>query len=290
MADPAGNPPGLDAVVVAAARNGEFDRYVAALLAPPAARAGLVALAAFSAELVRIAPLAQREPAMGEIRLQWWRDAVSSLRAAGVAPAGHPVADALGSAAGRHGWPQDSLIGIIDAHAHDSLADAFADDAELLATLELGEGALFALAARTLGADPHEIEQLSRTAGVAYGLARRLAALPRLLARKHVPLPQSRLAAAGIGVAQVLAGENRAALRPVLADMIGLCDAQLQEARGSVADLPRGIRPAFLPLALVGPYLRVAEQSASKPLGELAEVAPLKRLLRIAGMQMFGRF
>ena len=64
--------------VAASARSGEPDRYLAALLAPPDARPHLLALAAFSSELARVPSLVTREPAMGEIRLQWWRDALAA--------------------------------------------------------------------------------------------------------------------------------------------------------------------------------------------------------------------
>jgi len=57
------------AAVIEAARTGAYDRYAAALLAPRGARDALLALAAFSAELSRIAPATRREPRMGEIRL-----------------------------------------------------------------------------------------------------------------------------------------------------------------------------------------------------------------------------
>ena len=62
-----------------AARANEYDRYLAALLAPKAARPGLIALAAFQGEVARAVETVN-EPIMGEIRLQWWRDALPGLR------------------------------------------------------------------------------------------------------------------------------------------------------------------------------------------------------------------
>jgi hypothetical protein len=51
--------------VAAAARLGEFDRYLAALLAPPSARADLLALAAFASEVARVPFIVTGEPAIG---------------------------------------------------------------------------------------------------------------------------------------------------------------------------------------------------------------------------------
>ena len=78
--------------IAASARAGEPDRYLAALLAPPSARPHLLALAAFLGELARVPARVTREPAMGQIRLQWWRDAIAAPAGART---GNPVADAL---------------------------------------------------------------------------------------------------------------------------------------------------------------------------------------------------
>ena len=52
------------------------DRYLADLFAPEAARPHLFALHAFNARL-RGSATASSEPTLGEIRLQWWRDALA---------------------------------------------------------------------------------------------------------------------------------------------------------------------------------------------------------------------
>src|SRR5262249_11917100 len=99
------------AAVIASARAGEPDRYLAALLSPHPQREALLALAAFSSEIRRI-PLDVHEPAMGDIRLQWWRDALSlppELRS------GHPVADAVRTVAASYQLPGHLLEGLIDA-------------------------------------------------------------------------------------------------------------------------------------------------------------------------------
>lgn len=271
--------------VLEAARTGAYDRYAAALLAPRAARDGLLALAAFEAELTRIAPATRREPRMGEIRLQWWREALDET----APPSGHPVADAVKAAARAHAWPLDSLVDIIDAHAHDGLADAFADDQELLATLALGEATLFRLGARACGLQAGEsLDAVADSAGVAYGLARRLWALPQLVGQGHLPLPQSRLAAAGISLEAVLAGDGTG-LGGVLVDLADLARDRLAGARRDLAALPRKFRSPFLPLALVEGYLDAGVQPGRDPLREMHEVSHFARLVRLMRGQMTGR-
>ncbi|HSF02040.1 MAG TPA: squalene/phytoene synthase family protein, partial [Solirubrobacterales bacterium] len=95
-------------VVRATARAHERDRYLAALLARGQPRDDLLALVAFAAEIGRIGSLVS-EPAMGEIRLQWWRDALRNPDPA--TKSGHPVADLTRAAVRRHGLPPGLLIG-----------------------------------------------------------------------------------------------------------------------------------------------------------------------------------
>ncbi|RTL61921.1 MAG: hypothetical protein EKK41_26285 [Hyphomicrobiales bacterium] len=272
-------------IILEAARNGEYDRAMAALLAPSAARESLLALAAFSAELVRITPQTRREPHMGEIRLQWWREALADPKGA---PSGHPIADAMKAAMARNAWAVSTVEGIIDSHAHDGLADAFADDGELIATLELGEGALFRLAAGALGAAQFpELDALAEDAGVAYGIARRLVALPQLVALGHVPLPQARVEAAGLQMPKILAGE--ADVAGVVLDLADLARDRLASARQALNAQTRKIRIAFLPLALVDPYLRISTQKGRQALRDPVDVAPLRRLIRLLRARLSGR-
>jgi 15-cis-phytoene synthase len=126
--------------IIGAARAGEPDRYLAALLAPDAERADLLALAAFAAELARVASAVRREPAMAAMRWQWWREAIELSAGA---QTGHPIADHLRALQQRHEIASGVLLGLVEAHAHDLEPQPFADDAELDRYLLATEGALF---------------------------------------------------------------------------------------------------------------------------------------------------
>ncbi len=56
-------------------RENDPDRFFCTLFAPPAKREALFALYAFNHELARVAESVS-EPMLGEIRLQWWREAL----------------------------------------------------------------------------------------------------------------------------------------------------------------------------------------------------------------------
>lgn len=272
--------------VAASARAGEPDRYLAALLAPPSARDGLLALAALSAELGRIGHLVTREPMMGEVRLQWWRDALQPAEAS--LRTGNPVADALREAMTRHDLPAPLLLGMIDAHASDLEAEPFPTEAALDAYLAGSEGAQFALAAHVLsGAATPQLEAAGEAAGRAYGLARLLLALPQMLAQGRLPLPRGRLEKASIAD---LAGEaDPAKIAALMRDVHSEVLRNFEAARQHVVNLPRPLWVAYLPLALVRPYLRALERPGRDSLREVAEVAPLRRIWAIARAHWLGR-
>jgi 15-cis-phytoene synthase len=272
--------------VIASARTGEPDRYLAALLAPPAARDGLLALAAFSAELDRIGHLVTREPMMGEIRLQWWRDALASPDPA--TRTGNPIADVLREAAVRHALPASMLLGMIDARASDLQAEPFATEAALGQYLADGEAAQFSLAARIAGGPAGaDLAAASADAGRAYGLVRLLLGLPQALSQGRLPLPRARLEWAGL---DDLPGEpDPVKVTALMSSLSAEVRANLGAAWQHVAKLPRPTRVAFLPLALVEPYLRALERPGRNPLRDLAEIAPLRRVWRIASAHWLGR-
>ena len=59
-------------------RRVDYDRYLCALFASPGPRAGMIALYAFSHEVAKISEVVS-EPMLGEIRLQWWREAIDGI-------------------------------------------------------------------------------------------------------------------------------------------------------------------------------------------------------------------
>ena len=238
-----------EAVVREAARAGDLDRYLAALLAPRRARLDLIALTAFLGEVARI-PSAVREPMMGELRLQWWRDALESARAGAVT--GSPVVDALGRTMARHNLPLELLLAPIDARARDldpqQPVAILSDVSDYIAATE---GAAFRLSARILGVDETPaVGDLLAAAAQAYGRAR-LARSPRQT------------------------GDSRgAALRQ--GARVWLAEARRLAPAGPVAVLP-----AILPAALVEPYLAALEGSGPDITKERADTSPLMRVWRL---------
>src|SRR4029079_2898216 len=94
----------------------DFDRYLCARCAPERARRHLFALYAFNYEVAKTAE-SVTQPVAGQIRLQWWRDAIAEI-CAGNARA-HEVASALAAVVNEHRLPQILFDALIDAREND---------------------------------------------------------------------------------------------------------------------------------------------------------------------------
>lgn len=268
------------------ARTGDRERYLAALFAPESARHGLLALAAFNLELSRIAELVS-EPMLGEIRLQWWREALDASET-GV-ETGNPVADALVAAMRRHELPKPLVLGLIDARSFDLSGVMMPDMPALKAYVQKTAGTLFALAQRVLDAAHRDADRAAREAGLAYGLTGLLRALPVHASRGRLYLPATQFEDHGVDPARLLAGEAEEGLAAALAGLRADARAALGRARGLLAEQPDEALPAYLPLALVEPHLRALERPGHEALTEIAEISELARLARLAWAALRGR-
>ena len=164
---------------------GDPDRFLATMAAPPVARESLFPLYAFNVEVAR-APWVTQEHLIAEMRLQWWRDVVAAP-ASGAALA-HEVAGPLHHVIHGKNLPIQTLDKLIAARRWDIGQNPFLTTADLTDYLEDTGAALMWLAAISLKA-PDIAEQTVRNAGWATALATYFRAVPDLVARGRVPLP-----------------------------------------------------------------------------------------------------
>jgi phytoene synthase len=257
------------AIVRGEARDLDHDRYLAALLAPAPARDALMTVAAFHGEIARI-PTNVREPAMGAIRLQWWRD---TLAADAAAPAGTPVADRLRNDIDSGALPLAEVLSIIDAYETLLQPGALADVAALDAFLDESQGAAFRLSARILGVEDGEAREIVGVAAQAYGRVQLLRALPLLRAKGHNPF----------------AREPVQDWAPVVQPILAATRQSLRELRRLMPVASLTLRTAVLPVALVEPYLAALERLGSRIASEQAGISPLSRVWRIYVARRRGR-
>ena len=184
---------------------------------------------------------------MGEIRLQWWRDALAlppALRT------GHPVADAVREAAHSHQLPADLLEALIDAPLPSAPRRRAARRRELCA-ISCGKRRRPVCARRPCrGLCPRApmLTQAVPPPGQAYGLVRLLLGLPRMLAHGRVPLAKSQLEAAGLTAEDLLTGAGGRQDRGLLGDCSAQIRRNLDVARQYRGHIAAGARasPSFL--------------------------------------------
>ena len=96
-------------------RDADLDRWLSSrLVADPRARADLIALYAFEAELLAI-PTRVTQPLLAEMRYTWWAEQMDGVFA-GVARKGHPVLEAVTDVVARHGLDRAPFDALIEAH------------------------------------------------------------------------------------------------------------------------------------------------------------------------------
>lgn len=262
--------PVLDELVRQAARSSEPDRYLSALLAPNAARADLIALAAFAGEVARISRLVN-EPMMGEMRLQWWRDVLEAGANEGAAQS--PVAEAICRTAARHDLSGEAFLDLLEAHGQELWPGFPPTGSELERYLDRSEGSLLRLTARVLKVPASRATgDLISAAAQAYGRVRLLLLLPGLIAKGHAVLPPG-------------AGD----WGDVTAGITGDARDWLAKTRAQLANAPRALLPALLPVALVEPYLKVFEGVGPGAARQPADISPLTRVWKLWLANMRGR-
>ncbi|MBM3524574.1 MAG: squalene/phytoene synthase family protein, partial [Alphaproteobacteria bacterium] len=163
-------------------RRFDHERWLTTLVAPADARRALLALYALNVELARTRE-SIREPQMGLIRLQWWRDAIAELYDR--SPRRHPVVQELDTVAIVERVPIGDVIDLIDARERD-LDDAPPDS---LAALEdygaATAGRLAAIALRVLGLYDLPARAAAVTSGTAWALTGLLRAAPQWVAQRR---------------------------------------------------------------------------------------------------------
>lgn len=101
----------LDAQVRAA----DLDRWLSSrLVADDRARADLITLYAFEAELMSI-PTRVTQPLLAEMRYTWWAEQMDGVFA-GIPRKGHPVLEALTDLVARHSLDRAPFDALIEAH------------------------------------------------------------------------------------------------------------------------------------------------------------------------------
>ncbi len=244
-------------------RERDRDLWLACLFAPQPARRHIHAVYAYAIEAADVR-VRVSQPLLGEMRLRWWSDALTSEAAEGVRA--HPVADALLDTVARFDLPRAELVALADAHVADLYDDQMPDVATLVDYCRLTCAAPMRWAARILGADPSAAFD---EAGLALGLTRIL----RAPASAFIPVDLLARHDADIHA-------DSPGLRAAHADLRHEALKHYEAALRAAQTLRKG-REALLPAATVPLYLARMIARDYDPQRGAGELSPLRRQWRL---------
>lgn len=252
-------------------RDHDRDAYLTTLFMPAGTRPYVAALYAFGAEIARV-PETVSDPMLGEIRIQWWRDAITEDLAGG-----NPVAIALLETIRKFGLPRDAFGRMLDARIFDLYDDPMPSMNDLEGYAGDTMSSLIQMVAIVLagGRDPGTAD-VAGHAGVAQTITTMLRQVPRNLHRIQALVPRSLMEARGLEAAALREGRDVAMLAPVLAELRRAALQHDHAARAGLSGVDASVKAAFLPLALASAYLSRMEKQADQPLATV-DLAPWRR-------------
>jgi phytoene synthase len=258
-----------------ALHDGDRDRWLACLFAPSSSRHHLHALYAFNLDVARIRDIVS-DPMPGEIRYQWWRDALEGEGRGDIAA--HPIAAALIDTVARCRLPRAALTNLVDARTFDLYDDPMPGMRQFEGYCGETSSALIRLSALILagGRDPGGPDA-SGHGGLAYAIAGLLRAIPWHAARGQCYIPLEILTRHGSSREDAIGGQSTPAFLAALSELRAIARQHLAAARIDMKSIAIAAAPAFLPIALVEPYLKRMEARNYDPFHTPIDVPQWRR-------------
>ena len=240
-------------------RSADKDRYLSALFAPAEHRGALYALYAFHLELSRI-PDVVTEPLAGEVRLQWWSEAVYEQRPEEMR--GHPVANALIEVIEQYHLPRRLFDELIEARRTHLGRELFGSVDELERYARSTSSALMELAARVMGAAALDY---AGPGGISMGIVSLLRNFASDAVRGRVTAPADLMLQTSVLPQDILAGRTTLQIVALLKSLRDIAIRHYEEARVLIERDGADAVAAWLPVATVPLDLRALSRVADKP-------------------------
>jgi 15-cis-phytoene synthase len=260
--------------VAAYLKDADRNRYFATLILPEAVRPAIQALFAFSADVASIRDRA-REPAAGEIRLQWWVDALKGEGHGNVRQ--NPIAAVLLDVIAGYGLPTVPLLRLIAARRFDLYQDPMPDRQSFEGYAGETVSVLYQLAAMVLNSGAEvETGDAAGHLGVADALIGHSRAFGYNASKGRIFLPMEILGANGVTDGEILSGTESEGLHAALAQIADLAREHLTKASVAIAKLPKPLRPAFATMPIIAAELK--RLPLSRPFAAPEQVPDWKKL------------
>ena len=281
ISSPSASSSASEAIAFCAAdlRRYDPDRYFTSLLAGGEEYHALVPLYAFNLEIARIREIVS-EPMLGQIRLQWWRDAIGEIYAG--TPRNHPVVTALTSVIERFKPTRSRFEAMLDGRELDLEEQPPATMRDLTVYARATSGELSCLALEILGARDDDSMKVGNDAGVAWALTGLIKAVPFHAAQGRSFMP-------GVTGQKIQQNPNADAIIQVVEQIAAVAFGADTDFRETARAVPKKARTAILHNVLVQPELRLMEKARFDPFAS-KQLTPAGRRLRMIWSSMTGRF
>ncbi len=263
------------------------DRFATAILAPEGCREGLFSLYAFNLEVAKTRE-AVSEPMLGEIRLQWWREAIEGIYAG--TPRRHEVVLGLAKALEKHGLTRQCFDDLIEARAAD-LSDEPPESVAALVGYAKGTSVpIILLALEMLGVRSPVTTSAAHHIGIAWALTGLVRAMPFHLSQRRVYMPDELVRRHGIDRRNLMEMRPEPAIAAAVSDIAARARRRLEKARALRGDIPKKALPALLPAAIAELHLRRLAKVGYDPF-DTRLTMPVRFLgIRLAWKMMAGRY
>jgi phytoene synthase len=266
-------------------RTADHDRWLCSLFAPEAQRRDLWALLAFNLEIARTREVV-REPMLGQIRLQWWREAIAEAYAGQVRA--HQVMAPLADAIARRRPPRARFEALLDGRLRDLDDQPFATLAALEVYAHATSATLSLLMLDMLGVDDENARAAAAAIGTAWALVGLARATPHLASRRRLMLPQDLMG--DINPESLFTGRPDDRLAEVLRVVIDRAAALLAEARGYRREVPAQALPALIPARLLDGQIARIRGAGLRLFQQPADTASPTAPIRLWWAVRTGRF
>ena len=249
--------------------------YYSVLFLPAAQRRAVVALHAFSRELLDAVDEAA-DPGVARAKLAYWR---CELNAAIAGSPQHPVACALAAAANAHAIREPELAQVVDGAEMDLDCNRYPDFTALEAYCRQTAGAVQLLCAKILGYTEEATLEYGRTLGVALRLTEIIGDVGRDVGRSRVYLPADELTRFGLADSDILQRRQDERFEQVMALQIARAREYHQRAAVLLPSADRRAQRAGLVLAAISRAL--LEEIAAlrgRTLRQSVTLTPLRKL------------
>jgi len=261
----------------------DHDRYLTVLYAPEEKREALYALYAFNYEISRIREVVS-EPMLGEIRLQWWREAIDDIFNDIIR--NHEIIPPLAVAITDHDLSRDMLMAIIDGKSQDIYDENPADMAALENYISMTAGNISCLGVHILG--QRDSDDLARRLGIAWGYVGLMRAIPYHISLKKSYIPLDLIDKYN-NKSKFLSPDEPENMKSILQELCHQAEQHLSHIREHKKCIGGQSRSVFLLSALARSYLKTLKKADYNAFKLEEKAHALSRHWRLLMAALFNR-